>query len=238
MLLPDTKSSVRWETADRPLLQQAFKDAGVPVTIQNAQGDKSDPAAAGRAGDHQRRQGHPARRTSTRAPARRSSQRQVPRRQGHRLRPPDAEGSADYYVSFNNVEVGKLQGQGLVNCLEQARRRKPAIAELNGSPTDNNATLFKQGYDSVLNPKYKAGKFDEGRRPVRARLGQPEGADDLRADAAEDRATRSTACSRPTTASATPRSRRSSSASCADPGHRPGRDAPRGCRTSSRATSA
>src|SRR3954464_8021593 len=41
VLLPDTKSSVRWETADRPLLQAAFKKAGVPVDIQNAEGDKS-----------------------------------------------------------------------------------------------------------------------------------------------------------------------------------------------------
>ena len=41
VLLPDTKSSVRWESFDRPLLQAAFKSAGVPVTIDNAQGDKS-----------------------------------------------------------------------------------------------------------------------------------------------------------------------------------------------------
>ena len=41
VLLPDTKSSVRWESFDRPLLQDAFKSAGVPVTIENAQGDKS-----------------------------------------------------------------------------------------------------------------------------------------------------------------------------------------------------
>ena len=34
---------------------------------------------------------------------------------------------------------------------------KPAIAVLNGSPTDNNATLFKQGYDSVINPKFDVG---------------------------------------------------------------------------------
>ena len=41
MLLPDTKSSIRWESFDRPLLQKAFDSAGVPVEIQNAQGDKS-----------------------------------------------------------------------------------------------------------------------------------------------------------------------------------------------------
>ena len=36
VLLPDTKSSVRWESFDRPLLEAAFKAAGVPVTIDNA----------------------------------------------------------------------------------------------------------------------------------------------------------------------------------------------------------
>ena len=45
-----------------------------------------------------------------------------------------------------------------MNCLKKSGATKPAIAELNGSPTDNNATLFKQGYDSVLKPLYKAGK--------------------------------------------------------------------------------
>ena len=46
-----------------------------------------------------------------------------------------------------------------MKCLGNSRASKPNIAELNGSPTDNNATLFKQGYDSVLDPMYKAGKL-------------------------------------------------------------------------------
>jgi D-xylose transport system substrate-binding protein len=71
------------------------------------------------------------------------------------------KGSGDYYVSFNNVEVGKLQGEGLVKCLEEGNVSNPKIAVLNGSPTDNNATLFKEGYDSVLNPKFEAGDFSE-----------------------------------------------------------------------------
>ena len=41
MILPDTKSSVRWETADRPFLAEAFKAAGVDYDIQNAEGDKA-----------------------------------------------------------------------------------------------------------------------------------------------------------------------------------------------------
>ena len=41
VLLPDSKSSVRWETVDRPFLKEAFDAAGVKNTIQNAEGDKS-----------------------------------------------------------------------------------------------------------------------------------------------------------------------------------------------------
>jgi hypothetical protein len=68
-------------------------------------------------------------------------------------------GSSDYYVSFDNVAVGKLQGEGLVACLDKTGKAKPAVAELNGSPDDNNATLFAQGYNSVLNPLYASGKY-------------------------------------------------------------------------------
>jgi D-xylose transport system substrate-binding protein len=41
VLLPDSKSSVRWETVDRPFLKKAFDAAGVEAEIQNAEGDKS-----------------------------------------------------------------------------------------------------------------------------------------------------------------------------------------------------
>jgi len=63
----------------------------------------------------------------------------------------------DYYVSFNNEKVGQLQGQGLVDCLGDKAGAKVAV--LNGSPTDNNATLFKKGYDSVIDPKFDAGDW-------------------------------------------------------------------------------
>ena len=66
---------------------------------------------------------------------------------------------AAYYVSFDNVGVGKLQGKGLVDALKAngAYTQKPVISELNGGITDNNAKLFKQGYDSVLDPLYANG---------------------------------------------------------------------------------
>ena len=58
-------------------------------------------------------------------------------------------GAADYYVSFNNTTVGELQGKGLAECLGSGDKK---IVYVNGSPTDNNATLFSAGAHSVLDP--------------------------------------------------------------------------------------
>jgi D-xylose transport system substrate-binding protein len=156
VLLPDTKSSIRWESFDRPLLNAAFKAAGVPVTVENAQNDKST----------QQQQAEQLITNGAKvlllvnldsgsgaAIEANAQSRGVKVIDYDRL---TLKGSAAYYVSFDNVEVGKLQGQGLVDCLGGSGT--PSIAELNGSPTDNNATLFKQGYDSVLKPLYASGK--------------------------------------------------------------------------------
>jgi D-xylose transport system substrate-binding protein len=55
----------------------------------------------------------------------------------------------DYYVSFDNSKVGELQGQSLVDKLEQDGAQGD-IVMINGAPTDNNAKLFKQGAHSVI----------------------------------------------------------------------------------------
>jgi D-xylose transport system substrate-binding protein len=158
VLLPDTKSSDRWETADRPLLKAAFARAGVPATVQNAQGDKST----------QQQQAEQAITNGAKVillvnldSGSGAAIEANAKSQGVKVIDYDRltlKGQADYYVSFDNVAVGKLQGQGLVNCLNKDGVTNPKIAELNGSPTDNNATLFKQGYDSILNALYKSGK--------------------------------------------------------------------------------
>jgi D-xylose transport system substrate-binding protein len=160
VLLPDTKSSIRWESFDRPLLTEAFKAAGVPVTIENAQNDKST----------QQQQAEQLITNGAKvlllvnldsgsgaAIEANAQSRGVKVIDYDRL---TLKGSAAYYVSFDNVQVGKLQGQGLVDCLdkESGATADPSIAQLNGSPTDNNATLFKQGAVSVLNPLYESGK--------------------------------------------------------------------------------
>jgi len=68
-------------------------------------------------------------------------------------------GSAEYYVSFNNVQVGKLIGQGLVSCVSSWKIAKPQVVVMHGAATDNNATQFAQGYDAVLKPYFKSGKW-------------------------------------------------------------------------------
>ncbi len=68
-------------------------------------------------------------------------------------------GQRSYYVSFNNVRVGQLLGQGLVSCISAWHVSKPVVLVMHGADTDNNATLFADGYDSVLQPYFKSGKY-------------------------------------------------------------------------------
>jgi D-xylose transport system substrate-binding protein len=150
VILPDTKSSARWETADKKYLEDAFKAAGVKYTIQNAQGDKTqfqtiaDQMITGGANvlmivnlDS----------GTGKAVLDKAKSQGVATIDYDRL---TLNGGAQYYVSFDNVAVGTLQGEGLAKCLEAKGKKTANIVYLNGSPTDNNATLFKQGYDGVL----------------------------------------------------------------------------------------
>jgi len=162
VILPDSKSSARWETADRKYLEEAFKAAGVDYDIQNAQNDKN---AFQTIADQMLTSGVTALMIvnldsgTGKAVLDKAKNQGVPTIDYDRL---TLGGSASYYVSFDNVAVGKLQGEGLVKCLTDMKATKPVVAELNGSPTDNNATLFKEGYDSVLKPKYDSGDYVKG----------------------------------------------------------------------------
>jgi D-xylose transport system substrate-binding protein len=68
-------------------------------------------------------------------------------------------GSRDYYVGFNDVTIGKIMGQGLVSCVASWHLSKPQVVVMQGSVTDNNATLFAEGYDSVLNPLFNSKRW-------------------------------------------------------------------------------
>ena len=64
--------------------------------------------------------------------------------------------NVNYYISFDNQAVGKLQGTSLLQAL--GGKTNPSIVMINGAPTDNNAKLFKQGAHSVLDGKVNVAK--------------------------------------------------------------------------------
>ena len=147
VILPDTESSPRWESADRPAFEAAFEQAGVEYDIQNAEGDaeRMTQIADTMIGngvtvlaivnlDSE----------SGAAIQEKAASQGVATIDYDRL---TLGGSAEYYVSYDNTVVGELQGQGLADCLGD---KDANIVYLNGSPTDNNATLFAEGAHSVL----------------------------------------------------------------------------------------
>jgi D-xylose transport system substrate-binding protein len=162
VILPDTTSSTRWVTADAKYLKEAFAQAGVPAEIQNAQGDRANFV---RIGESMINSGVKvliiANLDST------SGKTVLDAARAKKIWTIDYDrltlnGGANYYVSFDNEKVGELQAYGLINCLRAKKVNDPLVAELNGSLTDNNATLFKSGYDSVLQPHYDDASFTKG----------------------------------------------------------------------------
>lgn len=147
VILPDTKSSARWEAADRPALEAAFDAAGVEYDIQNANGDKAQMQTIA---DQMITSGVTVLaivnldNESGAAIQEKAAQQGVKTLDYDRL---TLGGSAEAYVSFDNVKVGELQGQGLADCLGTGAKN---IVYLNGSPTDSNATSFAAGAHSVL----------------------------------------------------------------------------------------
>jgi D-xylose transport system substrate-binding protein len=74
-------------------------------------------------------------------------------------------GTRGYYVSFNNVRVGTVMGDGFTACVKAWNVKDPNVIVMQGAPTDNNATLFAQGYLGVLNPLFKAGTYKDISNP-------------------------------------------------------------------------
>jgi D-xylose transport system substrate-binding protein len=160
-LLPDTKSSTRYVLFDAPYLKAAFRKAGVAAQVLNALADAQKQKSQAQ---QCLAQGAKVILLDQLDPASGAAITNLAVGQGAKVIDYDrlvVGSKASYYVSFNNVTVGKLQGRGLVAALRANGKYSshPTIAELNGGITDNNAKLFKQGYDSILNPLYKAGTF-------------------------------------------------------------------------------
>jgi D-xylose transport system substrate-binding protein len=164
-LLPDTKSSTRYTLFDAPYLKAAFKKAGVGASVLNA---LADPQKQRSQAEQCLAQGAKVILLDQLTPASGIAITNLAVSRGAKVIDYDrlvVGSKASYYVSFDNVRVGKLQGAGLVAGLKANGKysKKPVVSELNGDIKDNNAKLFKQGYDSVLNPLYKNGTFKKAK---------------------------------------------------------------------------
>jgi D-xylose transport system substrate-binding protein len=161
-ILPDTVSSTRYVEFDTPFLTEAMQKAGLPPTdiyVEDADGsdatELSMDEAAVTGGDKvvimdPLDSGVGAKIESYNA--------------AHGVATVDYDrltlgGQRKYYVSFNNEYVGTLIGQGLVSCISSWKVSKPDVLVMHGAPTDNNATLFADGYDTVIAPYFKSGKW-------------------------------------------------------------------------------
>jgi D-xylose transport system substrate-binding protein len=164
-LLPDTTTSTRYQLFDKPALDKAFKAAGVAAQVLNAQGSAQTQRSQA---DQCMTQGAKVILVDALDSATGASIENAAASKNVKTIDYDRlvlNGKASYYVSYNNVAVGKTMGTGLIAAIRKKGlyTKHPVIAELNGGITDNNATLFKQGYDSVLNPLYKKGVFKKAK---------------------------------------------------------------------------
>lgn len=64
----------------------------------------------------------------------------------------------DLYLTFDNVKVGELQAKFLADRIPQGGKLR--LIRIYGAKTDNNAKLFKQGQDNILQPLIAAGKVE------------------------------------------------------------------------------
>jgi D-xylose transport system substrate-binding protein len=154
VILPDTVSSARWVDYDAPAFKKAFLAAGLKPSqfiIQNGHGSPQEQLTDA--------QGDIAKGAKVLILTSLDSSsgaiiESYAQSRGVKVIDYDRltlGGDRAYYVSFNNVAVGTLIGKGLLSCITAWKVANPVVFVMKGAPTDNNATLFAQGYDAVLN---------------------------------------------------------------------------------------
>jgi D-xylose transport system substrate-binding protein len=169
VLLPDTQSSARYVSFDAPYLTQAFEAAGLSASdfsVQNAQGSSSTMQTQA---DAAITNGASVLVVDALDSGSGAAIEQDAKSKGVATIDYDRltlNGSSSYYVSFDNTVVGEGIGKGLEDCISQWNVQKPQVLEMDGDPTDNNATLFADGYNSVLKPKFDSGAYTKVGEPA------------------------------------------------------------------------
>jgi D-xylose transport system substrate-binding protein len=164
VLLPDTKTSVRWVQFDAPDFAKALKAAGVTYSITNALGDpqkqKAQAQACLAAGA----------KVVVETALDNGSAAAIEKlftSKGGKAIDYDRQvsgGSASVYVTFDGKAVGRAQANGVIKAMKKngTFNSNSTVVELWGGPTDQNAFWFKSGNDAVLNPLFKKGKLKKG----------------------------------------------------------------------------
>ena len=151
VILPDTTSSTRYTQYDAPLLTKALKDAGITPDVQNAGGDKNKFASIAQS---MIGEGVKVLIIDSIDAASGAGVEKAADKAGVKVIDYDRVnlgGTAPYYVSFDNEDVGRLQATTLLDCLKAQGVDKPKIIIMDGgTDVDNNAVLFKKGAHEVL----------------------------------------------------------------------------------------
>src|SRR4051812_25166367 len=150
LLLPESKTT-RHESQDRPHFEAKVKElcSDCPIIYSNADQDAAKQQQQAEAAITKGAKVlvlDPVDAASAGAIVNRAKQSQIPVISYDRL---ITDADIDYYISFDNARVGKLQGDALVKKLKDDGK-SGSIVMINGAPTDNNAKLFKQGAHSVI----------------------------------------------------------------------------------------
>jgi D-xylose transport system substrate-binding protein len=164
VLLPDTKSSVRWVQFDAPAFAKAFKAAGVTASINNALNDpqkqKAQAQACLAAGA----------KVVVETSLDNGSAAAIEKlftSSGGKAIDYDRQvlgGTASVYVTFDGNKVGRAQASGIIAAMKAKGiyTKKPVVAQLWGSLTDENAKWFKSGNDDILNPLFSKKTLTKG----------------------------------------------------------------------------
>jgi D-xylose transport system substrate-binding protein len=165
ILLPESDSSARYEAYDRPLLEQEINAALPGVTIQYANANNNAATQQNQA-DAALTKGacilvvDPNDSEQAAVIVQQAKQSGVPVIAYDRLiQDPDLA----YYVSFDNKRVGELQGQYIVDQLNAGNfglQEGANLVMINGSQTDNNALLFREGAIEKLQPLVDSGDLN------------------------------------------------------------------------------
>ena len=150
-LLPESKTA-RYETHDRPHFERKVRELcpDCEILYSNADQDASkqqNQAEAALTNGAAVLVMDPVDSASAAGIVTRARQAKVPVISYERL---ILNADVDYYISFDNEQVGKLQGKALVDKLKADGKGEGTVVMINGSPTDNNARLFKLGAHSVI----------------------------------------------------------------------------------------